>query len=103
MGTLGDGGAAKRIKDLASSMYPAFLAMANVPREYMEIDFVDGPGEEDAAADTGTDSYRSSRTSESNPVDGPQMRITATIRAPGLHASWASGGLKKAMADGEEF
>eukprot|EP00929_Paragymnodinium_shiwhaense_P024152 TRINITY_DN14961_c0_g3_i2.p1 TRINITY_DN14961_c0_g3~~TRINITY_DN14961_c0_g3_i2.p1 ORF type:complete len:1263 (+),score=261.12 TRINITY_DN14961_c0_g3_i2:106-3894(+) len=100
--TLGHNIYPKRKKDLEGSMKECILSMADVPDDFVEVRFEDGPG---IAAEKSGDKpgTMSARAKDKIEDEGPQMRVIADIKAPGIHASWASAGLKRAMADGESF
>eukprot|EP00927_Polykrikos_kofoidii_P014354 TRINITY_DN16289_c0_g1_i1.p1 TRINITY_DN16289_c0_g1~~TRINITY_DN16289_c0_g1_i1.p1 ORF type:complete len:1405 (-),score=263.54 TRINITY_DN16289_c0_g1_i1:49-4263(-) len=120
--------APRRLKELESSMHDALVAMADVPDDRMEVHFEEGPGiaagppSTPGLPESGSASFRSSEdtimggskkassvaevrkeTEMEEGMGGPQIRIIATIKAPGVHAHWASAGIKRAMADGEKF
>jgi len=105
----------KRLADIEGSLLTPLAALADVPEDMMEVRMLEGPDPDPpSAAGTAPTSPSASEDSimggsagraamAADAEERRRFRVAAKIRAPGARASWASAGLKQAMADGASF
>ncbi|CAE8714331.1 unnamed protein product [Polarella glacialis] len=87
--------------ELEECFRDSLAALADVPEDIVSVKFLEGPDPEADGSQAEVDSIMGDSSGLVSPDQG--FRIRATLRAPGVKASWASASLREAMADTERF
>mmetsp|Transcript_48249 Transcript_48249/g.87005 ORF Transcript_48249/g.87005 Transcript_48249/m.87005 type:complete len:1361 (-) Transcript_48249:172-4254(-) len=84
------------VANLEKSVLPSFSALADVPENMVQVHFVESDPDKEEE-----DSVMGDSSGLGQGAEG--FRVIVKLRAPGLKATWASAGLKRAMANAENF